>query len=145
MSTAIQYLHSLWAYLVIIMVFIAVTNALLGLMGKREFTIRDFRISLFTLIVTHLQILVGLILFFVSPWIQWFNDTDKSAIMQDSQLRLINMEHPLMMIIAVVFITIGYKKLKKRNTAKAKFKAVLIFYGIALLFILSRIPWNLWF
>ncbi len=146
MYTVIQYLHSLWAYLVIIMIFIAVTNAIFGLLGKRPFEFRDFRISLFTLIVAHLQILIGLILFFVSPMVQWFNSgQDKSLIMKDSTLRLVNLEHPLTMIIAIILITIGFSKQKKKVEPKAKFKIILIFYGIALLLVLGRIPWSLWF
>lgn len=146
MYTTIKYLHSLWAYLVVIMVFIAVTNAIFGLMGKRSFTIRDLRISLFALIVTHLQIVIGLVLFFVSPMVQWFNsNADKSLIMKDSQLRLINMEHPLMMIIGIILITIGFSKQKKKIAPNAKFKTILIFYGIGFILILMRIPWDLWF
>lgn len=146
MSTAVQYLHSGWAYLVLIMLFIAVTNAIFGLIGKRPFEFRDFRINLFTLIVTHLQILIGLILFFVSPMVQWFNSGfDKSLIMKDSTLRLINMEHPLMMIIGITLITIGFSRHKKREDAKFKYRTILIFYGIGLILILGRIPWSLWF
>lgn len=146
MYTVVNYLHSLWAYLVVIMIFIAVSNAIFGLIGKRPYGFRDFRISLFTLIVAHLQILIGLVIFFLSPLVQWFNSSaDKSLIMKDAQLRLINMEHPLMMIIGIVLITIGFSKHKKKIESKSKFRVILIFYGIALLLILSRIPWNLWF
>ncbi len=146
MYTVIQYLHSLWAYLVVIMIFIAVSNALFGLIGKRPYAFRDFRIALFTLIVTHLQILIGLVLFFLSPMVHWFNaSTDKSLMMKDAQLRLVNLEHPLMMIIAIALITIGFVRHKKKVESKSKFRVILIFYGIGLLLILARIPWNLWF
>ena len=66
-------------------------------------------------------------------------------VMKDAMLRLFAVEHPLIMIIAVVLITIGYSKHKKKEEAKAKFKTLSIFYTIALLLILSRIPWGNWF
>ena len=67
MDSTIKILHSYWAYLVVIVLFAAVINALAGLLGKKEYSAKDFRVSLFTLIVSHIQLLLGLILYFVSP------------------------------------------------------------------------------
>jgi|SRR5699024_1598666 len=146
MYTGLTHLHSFWAYLVLIMLVIAVVNALLGLIGKRTFGDKDLRIPLFTLIVSHIQLLVGIILFFISPLIQWFSKNEEvSSIMKDSDLRLYNLEHPLMMIIGIILITIGFSKHKNKASSAEKFKTILIFYGIALILVLSRIPWNAWF
>ena len=65
--------------------------------------------------------------------------------MKDAGVRLLALEHPLTMIIAIVLITIGWSKHKKQVKSQAKFKIFAIFYGIALLLILSRIPWSNWF
>ena len=65
--------------------------------------------------------------------------------MKTKEVRLLAVEHPLMMIIAIVLITIGWSKHKKKTTDTAKFKMFAIFYGLGLLVILSRIPWNNWF
>ena len=146
MYTGLQHLHSFWAYLVLIMLIIAVVNALLGLVGKRTFGDKDLRIPLFTLIVSHIQLLVGIIIFFISPLIQWFNKNEEvSSIMKNADLRLYNLEHPLMMIVGIILITIGFSKHKKKESSAQKFKTILIFYGIALVLILSRIPWSTWF
>lgn len=146
MKTGLLHLHSFWAYLVLIMIVITVVNAIIGLIGKRTFLSKDFRIPLFTLIVTHIQLLIGIILFFLSDKVLWFNSaSDNSEIMKNSVQRLYNMEHPLMMIIAIVLITIGYSKHKKKDSSPAKFKTILIFYGLGLIFALSRIPWDSWF
>lgn len=48
------------------------------------------------------------------------------------------------MIIAVALITIGYSKHKKKLTSKAKFRMIAVFYTIALILILAKIPWNVW-
>ena len=61
----LQNIHSYWAYIVLLMLVVAIGNALLGKFMNKSFTIKDLRISLFALIVTHIQLLVGLILYFV--------------------------------------------------------------------------------
>jgi multisubunit Na+/H+ antiporter MnhB subunit len=66
-------------------------------------------------------------------------------VMKDSALRKALVEHPLTIIIAIVLITIGFSKHKKKTTDKAKFKTITIFYTIALILILAMIPWDLWF
>ncbi|GGG91726.1 hypothetical protein GCM10011416_05510 [Polaribacter pacificus] len=137
-------IHSYWAYLVVLFLAFAVINALLALQKKRAFTDKDLRIGLFTLIVSHIQLLIGLGWYFMSPWYKAMK-ADSTAVMGNSESRLLALEHPLMMIIAIVLITIGWSKHKKKTTDTAKFKTFAIFYGIAFLLILARIPWNQWF
>ena len=67
------------------------------------------------------------------------------ASMQESTIRYFIIEHPLMMILAIVLITMGFSKHKRKTSDTEKFKTIAIYYGIALLFVLSRIPWNQWF
>lgn len=145
MYATLQILHSYWAYLVVLIVVLATANALIKYFAKKEYAAKDFRISLFALIVTHIQLLIGLILIFFSPYFVWFSGTHEvGTIMKDTMLRLYNVEHPLTMILAVVFITMGYSKHKKKLTSTPKFKLLAIFYSLALIFILSRIPWANW-
>ena len=145
MYEAIQIVHSYWAYLVVLIVFLATINGLVKYITKKEYGPKDFRISLFALIVTHLQLLIGLVLFFVSPTVVWFKEgIGMGEIMKDPLLRLYNVEHPLTMILMVVFITIGYSKHKKKLTSTPKFKMLAIFYTLALVLMLSRIPWAQW-
>jgi len=145
MYTAIQHLHSYWAYLVLLIVVLATFNAIVKLAGKKPFVAHDFRISLFALIVMHLQLLIGLVLYFVSPYFSAFSDQGMGNIMKNETLRLYLIEHPTTMILAIVFITIGYSKHKKKLSSSKKFKTLSIFYTIALLLLLSRIPWQAWF
>lgn len=135
----IQKFHSGWAYLALLILVIAVVNSLIGLFSKKDFTSKDRKIALFALIAIHIQLLVGIILYFVSPL-----GLDSFGQMQDKALRLTSLEHPLINIIAIVLITIGWSKHKKLVSSESKFKTFSIFYGIGLLLILSRIPWKLW-
>ncbi len=146
MYTTIRFLHSYWAYLVLLVAVLATLNALIGFFAKREYAPKDFRISLFALIVTHLQLLIGLILFFVSPnGLEAISKNGMGAVMKDSAMRLNAVEHPMVMILVVIFITIGYSKHKKKLVSTPKFKMLAIFYTIALILMLSRIPWDVWF
>jgi len=146
MYTTVQFIHSYWAYLVLLIVLLATLNALVGYFSKKEYGPNDFRISLFALIVTHIQLLIGLVLYFVSPLgLQSITNKGMGVVMKDSLLRLNAVEHPIVMILMVVFITIGYSKHKKKLISKAKFKMLAVFYTIALLLMLSRIPWGQWF
>jgi len=140
----IKHIHSGWAYLVLIMLIIAFVNAVIGFIGKKSFKNKDLRISLFTLIVAHIQLVLGLTMYFISPYFSHMKEIGMGAAMNDPKTRLFMVEHPLMMILAIALITIGFSKQKKRANDYAKFKTITIFYGLALLLILSRIPWNQW-
>ena len=102
MYTGLQHAHSYIAYLALILLVVASINAIIGMTSKKEFKDGDRKLSLFALIFTHTQLLIGIILYFVSPMVQSF-----SVAMKDSTLRLYALEHPLINIIAVVLITIG--------------------------------------
>jgi Na+/H+-dicarboxylate symporter len=135
--------HSYWAYLVLAILIFAVVNAVIGVAKKKKFTDKDLRVGLFALIVSHIQLLIGLVWYFMSPWFSTLTE-DAGAVMKEKSLRLLAVEHPVMMILAIVFITIGWSKHKKKTTDNAKFKTFAIFYGIGLLLMLSKIPWNNW-
>ena len=136
-------IHSYWAYLVILILIVAVVNAIQGLSKKRSFTDKDLRIGLFTLILAHIQLLIGLGWYFMSPYYKALK-ASSSDVMGNSESRLLAIEHPILMILAIVLITIGWSKHKKKTEDAAKFKTFAIFYGIALVLILARIPWNQW-
>ncbi len=145
MYEIIQSLHSYLGYIVLIILILAVVNAISGLFSNRIFNLeKDFRISLFALIFTHMQVLIGLILYFVSAnGLQAIREVGMGGL--NSAARLLAVEHPFINIIAVVLITIGWSKHKKVMEAKKKFKTISIFYGLGLALILSRIPWGQWF
>ncbi len=128
MFNFIQKFHSGWAYLALALLLFAVINALMGKSSGREFTARDRKIGLFALIASHIQLVVGLVLYFGFQ----------------KEMRLSSLEHPIATIIAIILITIGWSKHKKTEASDAKFKSFLIFYSLGLLFIFSCIPWHLW-
>lgn len=141
METGLQHLHSFLAYLVLLGLLISVASALAGLFGNKTYSDKDRKISLLGLIPMHLQWVIGLILYFVSPLgLSNFS----SAGMNDPTSRLYFLEHPLMMIIAVILITIGYSRAKRQLGTNAGFKSISIFYVLGLILVLLRIPWTAW-
>lgn len=142
MYNFIQKFHSGWAYLALLLLVVAVINSVIGMTSKKEFTAKDRKIALFGLIATHIQLVVGLILYFISDVGMKAFSTEGA--MKIPELRLTMLEHPLTNIIAITLITIGWSKHKKGATNEAKFKSITLFYGLGLVLILVRIPWKLW-
>jgi len=138
MYQTLQQLHSWWAYLAIFILLVAVINAVAGYSSKRAFSDKDLRISLFALIFSHIQLLLGLAVYFVSPL-----GFEQLGEMKNAAIRLTSLEHPLINIIAIVLITIGWSKHKKVEGTQ-KFTKILVFYALGLILILSRIPWKTW-
>lgn len=145
MYAIIETLHSYWAYLVLLILVIAGINALIGYSSKKTFGNKDLRISLFGLILSHIQLVLGLILYFVSERFALWGELGMGGIMKNSEARLLLVEHPFTNIIAIALITIGWSRHKKQTTDKGKFGKIAFFYLLGLVLILSRIPYNLWF
>lgn len=139
----IQKLHSGWAYLALLLLVIAVIISLVGLFSKKEFTAKNRKIALFALIAIHIQLVVGILLYFISPnGLSMIQTVGIGGLTTES--RLLALEHPLINIIAIALITVGWSKHKKVTTSESKFKTFSIFYGLGLVLILSRIPWKIW-
>lgn len=138
-------IHSYWAYLVLLILIIAVFNAIIGFTSKKEFKAKDLRISLFALITAHIQLIIGFVAYYTSLYYETMRNVGMGEVMKNSELRKPLVEHPLLIIIAIALITIGFSKHKKKTDDTSKFKTIAIFYTIALILILAVIPWNLWF
>ena len=144
MYPTIQMLHSLLAYAVLILLAVATLNAISGLMKGSDFSTRDFKLTLWALIATHSQVVLGLVLYFISPLGMKSFSSNGAQVMKDATLRLFAVEHISVMLIAAVILTIGYSKQKRTEESAVKFKRISIFYGLALILVLSRIPWAQW-
>jgi hypothetical protein len=140
MYTGILHLHSAMRYLILVGIIVTLVKAVTGLTQDKTFEKKDRTIPLLTMILMHLQLLMGIVLLFVSPRIEAAY-ANASNMMQVEALRFFGMEHLIGMIIAVALITMGQAKTKKDITAKAKYKGLLMFYGLALLIIFISIPW----
>lgn len=144
MYSIIQPIHSYLAFAALFLLGLATINGIMGSTSQKAFEAKDANINKFALIATHTMFLLGLILLFVSPIAQ-AAFTDMKAAMKDSTVRAAVVEHPFINIIAVILVTIGNARVKRAVGNGRKFKQTAIFFGIALVLILSRIPWGSWF
>tara|TARA_A100001011_G_scaffold280728_1_gene290723 strand:- start:237 stop:674 length:438 start_codon:yes stop_codon:yes gene_type:complete len=144
MYSLLKNVHSYWAYFLLLVLILAILNAIAGKIKGKDFESRDLRLSLFGLIFSHIQLLIGLILYFVSPWFKQWSNLGMGGVMKDSQTRLFLVEHPITNILAIVLITMGWSLHKRQSDPGKKFLRIAIFYGLGLLLLLSRIPWESW-
>lgn len=128
--------HSGFRYIVLLLVWLAIVRAFVGWLGNKPYTEADRKFNLFALISSHIQLLLGLIVYFFSPFVKM---GDMAAAMKDATLRYWTVEHSVMMIFAVVLITVGHSKAKKAQEALLKHRTVAIFYTLAMLVVLAAI------
>ena len=136
MLNMIKHAHSGLRWVVLALLVYATINAFLKWRKGATFTEGDRKLNLFTLIFTHIQLLTGVALYFMSNKVVM-----DGASMKDSVLRFFLLEHPFMMVLAVILITVGYSKSKKLKESVAKFKTSFILFALALLALLAGIPW----
>ena len=118
--------HSGLRYVVLGLLLAAIYTAFTK---KSEANAGYSKVYLWAMIATHTQILLGLILYFWSPKVNF-------SMMSEKLYRFYNVEHITGMLIAAVLITIGYRQAKN-----LKHNKVLMYYGVGLLVILVSIPW----
>jgi uncharacterized membrane protein len=134
MYNALLHTHSSLRYLVLLLLVIVTVMSLLGWLNKRTFSKTNDKLSLWLLIITHVQFLAGLFLYFVSPFVQFSGTT-----MKDHTTRYWTVEHGFMMLLAIALITVARVSHKKLATDEAKHKRLFILNAVALLIIVIAI------
>lgn len=133
-------IHSILRYVVVLLVLIVLLKSLVGWLGNHQFTGLDRKLSLFMTSSFHLQFLVGIVLFFMSPTVSKGLESMGDA-MKNQILRFWTVEHTSMMLIAVVLATIANAQAKRAKTARSKFKRLFIFMLIVSVLLYLAIPW----
>lgn len=133
-------LHSFTRWLVLLSLLFAIFTAYKGWLGKKPFTAFANKVRHITATIAHVQLLLGLLLYFISPLVQYFLTFFKEAVHQ-REYRFFGMEHASMMLIAVTLITIGSSSAKRKTNDKVKYRIMALWFTAALLVIISSIPW----
>ncbi|MEJ1238831.1 cytochrome B [Chryseolinea sp. T2] len=134
MYQGLLHTHSGLRYLVLLGLLIVIVTSLMGWLNRKPFTPTDNKLSLFLFIATHTQLLVGLILYFVSPFVKFDGTT-----MSDKITRYWSVEHIFGMLVAVVLITLARSTSKRMTDDNAKHKRMFIFNFVALVVIVAII------
>ena len=142
MYSTILILHNIIRWGVLLGGLYAITKSALGLIQKRDYTSKENLAHTIFVAFCHTQLLLGIVLYMVSPNVDAALANGFGAAMKDSYSRLIVLEHITINAIAVALIQVGRTLSKKATDAATKHKKSLIFFSIGLLLILSRIPWQ---
>jgi hypothetical protein len=134
-------IHSLSRWLVLLTLVFSTGRAYQGWLTNQVFSKRDNLLRIITSTIAHIQLTIGLWLYFVSPVVGYFLNNFKDAVHQ-RDIRFFGMEHITMMTIAISLITIGSIKVKRKKSDVEKFKAMAIWFTIALIIIFVSIPWS---
>jgi hypothetical protein len=129
-------LHSGLRYIVLLLLAIAIILSVISLFAKKGYTQTNRKINLFAMVATHTQLLTGLVLYFVSPFVQYGN---MGEAMKNTTARYWTVEHAVLMLFAVALITIGHARSKKGEIAINKHRAIALYYGLAVLVVIVAI------
>lgn len=134
-------LHSLVRWLVLLSLVFAIYRSYRGWLGQKTYTEFDERTRMITTTIAHIQLVIGLWLYFISPIVNYFLHNFKEGV-HERLIRFFGMEHITMMLIAITIITIGAAKAKRKTTDIEKFKTIAVWFTISLLIIFFSIPWS---
>lgn len=134
MYSGLVHAHSGLRWIALLLLVVAVVVSISKWQGRSGYTDGNRKLYLFALIAVHTQLLIGLVLYFISPKVNF-------SLMSDKIYRFYTVEHTTGMLIAIILITIGYSRSKRATDAVTKQRLIGIFFGIGLLLILASIPW----
>lgn len=135
MYSPLLHAHSGLRWLVLVALIVAIVVAFKHY-NKEQFSKSHKTTYLVALILTHLQLVIGFVLYFISPRVVFNSET-----MKDSVLRFLAVEHLALMLFAIIMITMGYSRSKRAKTLQGKHSAIAVFYTVGLIAILLGIPW----
>ena len=133
--------HNILRWLVLIAAVVAIVMALIGWLGKKEWGKNDNMAGAIYVGLVDLNVLVGLILYFLSPLTRTAL-TDFGAAMSNETLRFFAVEHITGMIIALILAHVGRVLSKRATGAPGKHRNAAIWFIMSLLAILVMIPWE---
>jgi membrane-associated HD superfamily phosphohydrolase len=137
MITGLQHLHNSLRWVVLVLLIVTLIDSLIRM--YKPFNENDRKLALFTLIAVHIQLLTGLVLYFLRAG-YWY-DYSNGLIMKNPVTRFWLVEHLLGMVIAVALITVGYSRAKRQSEKWAKHRMIFFYYLVGFILIIASIPW----
>jgi len=137
MYTGLLHLHGFLPFIFLLLMLAVLVQNFLVWKSDKTFTRSLARQNRIAVVLAHLQVTIGLIMLFV-----WHRGIFSDMESLSEATRETYLEHPVIMIIAAVLITIGSAKSKRGTTDAAKAKSVVVWFGIALVLIAYAMPWE---
>jgi hypothetical protein len=142
MYPVILQIHHYLSWLVLITALFALYRAVRGILLKKQWFAADSRAGLFFSVVIDFQVLAGILLYVVFSPLTRVVFTDINSVMVEPSARFYGVEHVMVMLIALFAVHIGRSKARKAQFAARKHRLSAVWYTLAVVLILSRIPWE---
>jgi hypothetical protein len=134
-------LHSLLRWVVLVFGVLAVSRAVAGARGRKEWTRGDDNAGRWFVGALDAQMLLGLVLYLRLSPITTTAFQDFGAAMGNSILRFWAVEHIAGMVIALILAHVGRVRVRRAADAARRHRSAVLFFGLALIAILLTIPW----
>jgi hypothetical protein len=140
MFSNLLFFHSIFRWLLLIVLVYSIIKAYNGYVSNLVFSKIDNAFRHWTATIAHIQLMIGITLFFKSEIVKYFWNNIAVA-SQHLDTLFFGIIHILLMILSVIILTIGSAMAKRKMTDKDKFKTMFIWFLIALFIIFIAIPW----
>jgi hypothetical protein len=139
MDRILIHTHSGLRWVALILLIASIVNAI-KMSKSNSFEKKDRMLYMFTMVSLHIQLVIGLVLYFISNKVQ-FVDKWMSSDTANGMFRFYNMEHLLMMVAAITLVTMGHVLAKRATDNNRKHAIIRLWYIIGLALIIIGIPW----
>uniref|UniRef100_F4C8T1 Cytochrome B n=1 Tax=Sphingobacterium sp. (strain 21) TaxID=743722 RepID=F4C8T1_SPHS2 len=141
MYSTLLVFHSLIRWLVLAFLLYSIYRAFVGYLNDKPFSKTDNAFRHWTATIAHIQLMIGIILYTQSPIVKYFWRKTETSL-QNLDITFYGIIHIFLMLTAIVLLTIGSALAKRQPTDKEKFKTMLVWFSIALIFIFIAVPWT---
>ena len=142
MYEALLALHNIGRWVILILLLVAIFQALSGMTDNKAYTNGDKKVALFLMIAAHIMLLIGLYQWFVGPWgLHNIQESGMKVVMKNKIFRFWAVEHITGMLIGIILITLGRRVGKTNISDRVKHRRSFWFYFIAFLVIVATVPW----
>lgn len=142
LEVGLVHLHNFLRWVILLLLLVAIIKSYSGWQSKKPFAASDRKLWLFTMIAAHITLLLGIYQWLFGRFGALVTDLPEgTSVMKDTFYRFFWVEHPSIMIIAIVLITLGRGMAKKAVPDTTRYKKAFWYFFIALLLILAAVPW----
>ena len=130
------HVHSVLRWFILVFLIYSIVISLIKWRSSGALSKTDSLMAAFTVHFSHLQLLLGFILYFLSYKVMF----DKEA-MASPLIRFFTVEHVSIMVLAIACLTFGNIKAKRAADPKQKAKHIFIWFVLGFLLMMAGIPW----
>jgi|SRR5215217_4101105 len=141
MFSTLLFFHSVFRWLVLLSLLYTIFNSLVKFRKRAAFSSSDNKLRHWTTTIAHIQMMIGMVMYFKSPTVGQFRAMGYAAGSKITEVFFFGLIHISVMILAIIVLTIGSAVSKRQESDPNKFKIILIFFSIALLIMIAAVPW----